>query len=204
MNRAAAPQAPGLLWPRRPPKGDRTLPKPVQVLEAAQRLPEETWQNITWREGTKGPLCSRFAAIRIQPAKGYHQGQVKEPICWLLVEWPPSEPEPTKYWFSNLPETTPVQELVYWAKIRFFVEQNYQQLKDELGLDHFEGRSWHGWHRHVTLTMIAFNFLVLEGFRSKKTSGWTLPRAKRELQRLLIMKLGFCPCCKRPIVLDDS
>jgi len=163
----------------RRPKGDRTLPKPLQVLEVARCLPEDAWQNITWREGTKGPRCSRFAAVRVQPAIGYHNGQVTEPVCWLLVEWPLSEPEPTKYWFSNLPETTVLQDLVYWAKIRYFIEQNYQQLKDELGLDHFEGRSWKGWQHHVTLTMMAFDFLVLEGFRVKKNF-WVDPPTRQE------------------------
>jgi SRSO17 transposase len=163
----------------RHPKGDRTLHKPLQVLEVARLLPEVAWQDITWREGTKGPLRSRFAAMRVQPAIGYFKGQVTEPVCWLLVEWPLSESEPVRYWFSNLPQTTTLRELVYWAKIRYFVEQNYQQLKDELGLDHFEGRSWTGWQHHVTLTMMAFDFLVLEGFRAKKNF-WVDPPARQK------------------------
>jgi len=163
----------------RRPKGDRTLPQPLQALEVARLLPEDAWQNITWREGTKGPLCSRFATVRVQPAIGYYDGEAKEPICWLLVEWPLSEPEPFRYWFSNMTETTTLQELVYWAKIRYFIEQNYQQLKDELGLDHFEGRSWMGWQHHVTLTMMAFDFLVLEGFRVKKNF-WVDPPTRQE------------------------
>jgi SRSO17 transposase len=152
----------------RPPHRDRTLPKPRKVAEVARDLPATAWQEVSWREGTKGPLCGRFAAIRVQPAIGYFNGKATEPVVWLLIEWPRPAPEPIKYWFSNLPESTDLQELVYWAKIRWYVEQNYQQLKDELGLDHFEGRSWNGWHRHVTLTMMAFAFLVLEGFRAKK------------------------------------
>ena len=174
-------EPPGLKPPgrRRYPKGDRTLPKPLQVLEVARLLPENAWQDINWREGTKGPLHSRFAAIRLQPAIGYFKGQATEPVCWLLVEWPLSESEPVRYWFSNLPETTTLRELVYWAKIRYFVEQNYQQLKDELGLDHFEGRSWIGWQHHVTLTMMAFDFLVLEGFRAKKNF-WVDPPTRQK------------------------
>jgi len=152
----------------RPPNRDRMLPKPLKVSEAARRLPESAWQEITWRQGTKGFLSGRFAALRAQPAPGYHQGKVTEPVCWLLIEWPPGADAPENFWFSSLPESTDLQELVYCAKIRWWVEQNYQQLKDELGLDHFEGRSWDGWHHHVTLTMMAFAFLVLEGFRAKK------------------------------------
>ena len=84
------------------------------------------------------------------------------------MEWPPAEAGPVKYWLANLPEQTDLSRLIYWAKMHWWVEQNYQQLKTELGLDHFEGRSWRGWHHHVTLTMMAFDFLVLEGFRVKK------------------------------------
>lgn len=162
---ASVPLARGRGGRRRRVKG---LPPPAKVWEVAESLPPAAWFDITWREGSKGPLKSRFAALRVQPSYGHDRGLVTEPICWLLIEWPVGEAKPAGYWLSNLSETTALQELVYWAKIRWWIEQNYQQLKDELGLDHFEGRSWGGWHRHVTLTMIAFNFLVMEGFRSKK------------------------------------
>jgi len=152
----------------RRPRWQRALPKPLKLPEVAHGLPGEAWREITWRPGTKGPMQGRFAALRVQPSPGYYQGKVTEPVCWLLMEWPTGTAAPAKYWFSSLPETASLQELVYWAKIRWWVEQNYQQLKDELGLDHFEGRSWQGWHHHVTLIMIAFDFLVLEGFRAKK------------------------------------
>lgn len=152
----------------RPRIWKRALPSPTKVGEVAKGLPKESWGEITWRLGTKGPLTSRFAALRVQPAPEHWKGKVTEPICWLLLEWPLAEAEPVKYWFSNLPDHAGLRELVYWAKMRWWVEQNYQQLKEELGLDHFEGRSWLGWHHHVTLTMMAFGFLVLEGFRAKK------------------------------------
>ena len=156
----------------------RDLPKPESVREVARDLPAEAWSDVVWREGTKGPLRGRFAAIRVQPSHGHCQGKVTEPLQWLLVEWPQGELQPTKYWLSNLPEETTVRDLVYWAKIRWWVEQNYQQLKDDIGLDHFEGRSWGGWHRHVTLAMVAFDFLVLEGFRSKKNF-WVDPPTRQ-------------------------
>ncbi len=163
----------------RRPKGDHTLPKPRKILEVARLLPEDAWQDITWREGAKGPMRGRFAAIRVQPAIGYFNGKATESAGWLLIEWPRQEPEPIKYWFSNLPETVTLQDLVYWARIRWWIEQNYQQLKNELGLDHFEGRSWAGWHHHVTLTMMAFDFLVLEGFRAKKNY-WVDPPTRQK------------------------
>ena len=107
-------------------------------------------------------------AIRARPSHGQTEGRVSEPSGWLLAEWPSDEETPTKYWVSNLAETTSLRDLVYWAKLRWWVEQNYQQLKDQLGLDHFEGRTWTGWYHHVTLTMMAFDFLVLETMRAKK------------------------------------
>lgn len=113
-------------------------------------------------------MRGRFAALRVQPAHDTLHGGEDEPACWLLIEWPPDQQEPTKYWLSNLSEDAKLTDLVWVAKIRWWVEQNYAQLKDQLGLDHFEGRSWRGWHHHVTLTMIAFDFLVLEGYREKK------------------------------------
>ncbi len=162
-----------------PRKRQYNLPQPEGVLEVAKGLPEEAWLNITWREGSKGPMQGRFAAIRAQPSHGHVRGKILEPMGWLLVEWPSNVPEPTKFWLSNLPEHASIQELVYWAKIRWWVEQNYQQLKDDLGLDHFEGRFWTGWHHHVTLAMIAFDFLVLEGFRVKKNF-WVDPPTRQE------------------------
>ncbi len=144
------------------------LPKPRSVREVAAAWPREQWQEVTWRQGSKGPLRSRFAAVRAQPSHGHAHGQVKEPMGWLLIEWPEDAEVPTKYWLSNLPPETSLRDLVYWAKLRWWVEQNYEQLKQEIGLDHFEGRTWPGWHHHVTLCMIAFNFLVLERLRSKK------------------------------------
>ncbi len=134
--------------------------RPESVLEVAQRLPVETWQDVTWDQGSKGPLRSRFAAIRIHVAKGYHEGKPPRPEEWLVIEWPESEEKPTDYWLSNLPADMPLKELVRLAKMRWHIEQDYQQLKEELGLDHFEGRKWIGWHRHVTLTTVAFGFLL--------------------------------------------
>ncbi len=152
----------------RPRKRHPDWPPPRPVFDVALNLPAESWIKVCWREGTKGPLTSRFAAIRVRPSHGHRDGDVKEKTQWLLIEWPAGASEPEKYWLSNLAEDAKLVDIVSWAKMRWWVEQNYLQLKDELGLDHFEGRSWLGWHHHVTLTMVAFDFLVLEGFRSKK------------------------------------
>jgi len=152
----------------RPRKRHLDWPPPESVHDVAFSLSTESWTEVCWRIGTKGPLKSRFTALRVQPSHGYREGKVTEGVQWLLIEWPPGAKDPEKYWLSNLSEDAELIELVYWAKQRRQVEQNYQELKDELGLDHFEGRSWLGWHHHVTLTMIAFDFLILEGLRVKK------------------------------------
>ena len=155
--------------PRRKPLGTGT---PLSVAQVSQRWPRETWQHVTWREGTKGPMTSRFAAARVLPSHSYQHGGVKEGTLWLLAEWPEGEASPSKFWLANLPANTSLLSLVRLAKIRWWIEQGYQQLKDELGLDHYEGRSWIGWHHHVTMTMLAFAFLTAENLYVKKNF-WT-------------------------------
>jgi SRSO17 transposase len=132
----------------------------ASVLEWAQGRAGE-FRKVTWREGSKGKLSSRFAAWRVRPAHKLSAGQEPLAPCWLLVEWPEGEAAPTKYFFSNLVANTSLRQLVRTAKGRWWVEHSYKELKDELGLDHFEGRSWRGWQHHVTLVMLAYAFLVL-------------------------------------------
>jgi SRSO17 transposase len=151
--------------PRRKPLDVGTS---TSVSGVSQSLPQERWQRVTWREGTKGPMTSRFATARVLPSHSYQHGGLKEEPLWLLVEWPEDEAAPTKFWFANLPEDASLLSLVRLAKIRWWIEQGYQQLKDELGLDHYEGRTWQGWHHHVTMTMLAFGFLTLENLYIKK------------------------------------
>jgi SRSO17 transposase len=126
------------------------------------------FRHVTWREGTKGKMSSRFAAWRVRPAHKLSAG--KEPLspCWLLAEWPQDAPHPTKYFFSNLPVATSLKRLVATAKSRWWIEHSYRELKDELGLDHFEGRSWRGWHHHVVLVLLAYAFL--QDVRRRRTS----------------------------------
>jgi len=163
-----------------PPAGRRGRPRrkpfevgtPLSVPEVSQSWSPATWQRVTWREGTKGPMTGRFAAARVLPSHSYQHGGTKENTLWLLAEWPEDEAAPSKFWLTNLPEDTSLLSLVRLAKIRWWIEQGYQQLKDELGLDHYEGRSWQGWHHHVTMTMLAFAFLTLEALYVKKNF-WT-------------------------------
>jgi SRSO17 transposase len=108
-------------------------------------------------------MRSHFLAIRVRPANHEipRNTDGSLPDCWLIAEWPPDKAEPTDYWLSNLPADTPLPELVRLAKIRWRIEHDYRELKDGLGLDHFEGRSYTGWHRHVTLTALAQAFCTL-------------------------------------------
>ena len=157
---------------RRRPDASGDVGNPISVAEVSRSWPKERWQRVTWREGSKGPMASRFAAARVLPSHSYQHGGPKEDTLWLLAEWPETEAAPTKFWLARLPEDTSLLSLVRLAKIRWWIEQGYQQLKDELGLDHYEGRSWQGWHHHVTMTMLAFGFLTLESLYIKKNF-WT-------------------------------
>ncbi|GAA5143470.1 IS701 family transposase [Pseudonocardia adelaidensis] len=124
-------------------------------------------RRVTWRHGSRkttgnptAAMTGRFLALRVRPANRNipRAPDGSLPECWLIAEWPPGEPEPTDYWLSNLPPETPLREMVGLAKIRWRIEHDYRELKDGLGLDHFEGRSYLGWHRHVTLTALAQAF----------------------------------------------
>jgi SRSO17 transposase len=139
--------------------------RPVSVLALAQGLPERAWKNIRWRPGTKGRLRSRFAAVRVRPAHRDEQRTEPRPEEWLLIEWPKGESEPTKYWLSTLPAETKLPDLVFLAKLRWIIERDYEELKQELGLGHFEGRGWRGFHHHATLCIAAYGFLVAERSR---------------------------------------
>lgn len=161
-----------VIFPEKEKKRGRPMritgPK-ISVKELALRLPGWKFQTIRWREGTKKPLVSRFAAVRVDPAhEDVQKGIPAPPRQWLLIEWQKGEKEPIKYWLSNLPHQAGLRRLVRLAKMRRQVELNYQQQKEELGLDHYEGRGFLGWHHHVTMNMVAFAFLILETLRLKK------------------------------------
>jgi SRSO17 transposase len=161
--------------PGRPPT------RPLKVRAGAKSPSVKHWaldhaadfRPVTWREGSKGNMTGRFAAWRVRPAHKLSAG--KEPLaaCWLLVEWPADATQPAKYFFSSLPPTTNLKRLVAVAKSRWWIEHSYRELKDELGLDHFEGRSWRGWHHHVVLVLMAYAFLQDIRRRRGKKGGST-------------------------------
>jgi SRSO17 transposase len=148
----------------RPPKLLRRNAKhrPVSVKQLALNLPNSAWYTIEWREGTAERLSSRFARVRVRPARRDFKRSESRPEEWLLVEWPEGENEPTKYWLSTLPKEITLQRLVYFAKLRWRIERDYQELKQEVGLGHFEGRGWRGFHHHATLCIAAYGFLISE------------------------------------------
>jgi SRSO17 transposase len=139
-------------------------PRPVSLKELAERTPR---RKVTWREGTKGPMSGRFAWLRVWPGYGWATGECAEaePI-WLLIE--EQADGKLKYAFSNLPEGSSRIKAVRLWRSRWPVEQGYQQMKEELGLDHFEGRSWRGFHHHACLVMLAYGFLALEQRRARR------------------------------------
>ena len=136
--------------------------QPVSVKQLALSLPSSAFREIRWREGTDRKLQSRFAAVRVRPAHRDYEKAEPRAEEWVLIEWPRNEPEPTKYWLSTLPLNTPLKALVKTAKHRWIIERDYQELKQELGLGHFEGRNWRGFHHHATLCIAAYGFLVAE------------------------------------------
>jgi SRSO17 transposase len=139
--------------------------QPDAVKAVAEGLPKSAWQKVPWAEGTRGVMESRFAALRVHPAHRDNTLQSLRPEEWLLIEWPDSESEPTKYWFSTLSATTSIGQLVRLAKLRWRIERDYQEMKSELGLDHYEGRGWRGFHHHLSLCAATYAFIVAERSR---------------------------------------
>jgi len=136
--------------------------RPTSVKKLALALPKRAWRTITWREGTAEPLSSRFARVRVRAARRDFKRSESRPEEWLLIEWPKGEKEPTKYCLSTLPQDVTMQGLVYFAKLRWRIERDYQELKQEVGLGHFEGRGWRGFHHHATLCIATYGFLISE------------------------------------------
>lgn len=132
--------------------------KPVSVKTLALALPRRAWRTVVWREGTAEPMASRFARVRVRAARG----DKPRPPEWLLIEWPTGEKEPAKYWLSTLAPDISFERLVDLAKLRWRIERDYQDLKQEVGLGHFEGRGWRGFHHHATLCIAAYGFLISE------------------------------------------
>jgi SRSO17 transposase len=160
-----------LMWapghgPRRMDKpmnntGRRDEPDLVSAKKVALSLPKQAWRTVAWREGSAGKLSSRFACVRVRVGYNKLIPETSSPE-WLLIEWPEGEAEPTKYWLSTLPETISFERLVDLAKLRWRIERDYQDLKQEVGLGHYEGRGWRGFHHHATLCIAAYGFLIAE------------------------------------------
>jgi SRSO17 transposase len=156
-------------WKGKGPKATRMrrdeTHQPITVEHVARGLPEKAWREVSWREGSKETLRSRFAALRVRPAYGDDRKGGLKPEQWLLIEWPTGAAAPSSYWLSNLPEKTRLQALVGISKHRWVIERDYEELKSELGLAHYEGRNWRGFHHHATLCIAAYGFLMAERSR---------------------------------------
>jgi hypothetical protein len=157
---------------RQPVMPRRTAKRqPVSVKTLAQSLPASAWQSISWREGTNERLSSRFAALRVRCAGGNVGKARLVPQQWLLIEWPAEQAEPEKYYLSTLPESTALNDLVRAAHMRWRIGRDYQDLKQDLGLDHYEGRDWRGFHHHASLSIAAYGFLVTQRLKAGSDAG---------------------------------
>jgi SRSO17 transposase len=178
--------------------------KPATFTQLALAAGRRAARQVTWRQGTKATkanptarMRSQFLAIRLRPANRHiprgEDGTLPE--VWLIADWPAGEPEPVKYWLSNMAPATRLRTMVRLGKLRWRSEHDYRELKTGLGLDHFEGRSFLGWHRHVALAVLAQAFCT----RPKSgCAGLTLHAVVRELQQLLVVMTGACHVCRRP------
>jgi SRSO17 transposase len=139
--------------------------QPVSVKALAAALPASAWKTVTWRTGSRQALRSRFAAVRVRPAHRDSWRSTPHPEEWLLIEWPAGDQEPTKYWLGTVAADLSLRELVRLAKHRWIIERDYEELKQEVGIGHYEGRGWRGFHPHATLCIAAYGFLVAERAR---------------------------------------
>ena len=157
----------------RPPVMPRRTARlqPMSVKALALSLPPQSFHTISWREGTNEPLSGRFAAVRVRHAGGNAGKARLRPLQWLLIEWPVGDAEPSKYVLSTLPEDTPINDLVGAAHQRWRIERDYQDLKQDFGLGHYEGRGWRGFHHHASLSIAAYGFLMAERLIADKPVG---------------------------------
>ncbi|MFF7415727.1 IS701 family transposase [Streptomyces lydicus] len=177
----AVPTAPA--WSgrgRKPAARYRTPTLPLKTLAIAQG--RKAYRQATWRTGSRGPMRSRFALHTVRPAgvaaRGFAMAQAGGSAAWdgilpattLLCEWPTGQQAPTEYWMTSLPTDTPLRKLARLAKMRWRIEHDYREMKHGLGLDHFEGRTWRGWHHHTTLVTAAHAFLTLHRLHPKATA----------------------------------
>jgi SRSO17 transposase len=149
----------------------------LTVKQMARTLPKHAWRTITWREGTNDRLRSRFARVRVHASP--KRGRRGRPEETLLIEWPEGKPEPTKYWLATVDKDISFRALVDLAKMRWRIERDYQELKQEIGLGHYEGRGWPGFHHHGTLCIAAYGFLIPERETIPPSGPYSARRVKK-------------------------
>ena len=168
--------------PRRWKTGEQ---KPMTALALAVSRGRAVCRTVTWREGSPGRQKSSFGSVRVRCAQHHLQGEPPGDERWLLYEWPPDEKEPTKFWLATLPARTSVKDLVRVAKLRWRVERDYEEMKQEIGLDHFEGRGWRGFHHHAPQAPLRTGSpRSAECFPPGAERSWTLPQVRRQLQQI--------------------
>jgi len=199
--------------------------QPVSVEALAWSLPAQAFRRVSWREGARGKLSSWFAAVRVRAAHRDNRRSKPQAEEWLLVEWPTGAPAPTHYWHWTLPAGTSLKKLVYFAKLRWRIERDYQDLKQESGLGHYEGRKWRGFHHHATMCIAAYAFLVAERglfplealdahldstnlafpsvshpdsppLRPERHNPTSIATLRQHLIVVLVRRLQRCPCCR--------
>jgi len=170
----------------RPPVVPRRTARhqPMSVKVLAMSLPSQAFHIVSWREGTNETLSGRFAAVRVRHAGGNAGKARLRPQQWLLIEWPADQDEPSKYCLSTLPDDTPLNELVSAAHQRWRIERDYQDMKQDFGLGHYEGRGWRGFHHHASLCIAAYGFLMAERLTADKSVGGKKNFATRQVPAL--------------------
>jgi len=171
--------------------------QPVSVKALALSLPAQAFQTVTWREGSNAPLTGRFAAVRVRHAGGNAGRARLRPEQWLLIEWPDRDAEPSRYYLSTLPEDASLEQLVNAAHQRWRIERDYQDLKQDFGLGHYEGRGWRGFHHHASLSIAAYGFLVAERITTERTKA-----EQNKAQQTRSAKKNF-PFGQVPVFPDD-
>jgi SRSO17 transposase len=163
----------------RRPKLLRRAPghEPISAKALAKELPPRAWHTVAWREGTNETLISRFAAVRVRPAHPDYWSEIQRAEEWLLIEWPDGDTEPLKYWLSTAPADATLDQLVFVAKMRWRIERDYRELKQEFGLSHYEGRNWRGLHHHATLCIAAYGFLLHQRLTQGSKKNTARPQA---------------------------
>ena len=182
--------------PRASHRDDKHPPITLKLL-----VPTLRFSTVKWREGSRGWQSGRFAAVRVRTAHGHKKATAPGGEQWLLCQQTGNAKAPYKQWLFTLPSTTSIATLVRFAKLRWRIERDYQELKGELGLDHFEGRTWRGFHHHhATLCAVAHGFLALRRALSpRRRVRWTLPMVRSAMQQVLLRRIGTCPLCRRSV-----